>query len=98
MPKISRTYDHGNGNFTVTGVDKGGLIVHKGTSTQPSRGWRVAHVQSGYAASPWLDLRRKAIALRDALLPLGDWTRTKDALTADKPFLEVVRNVILNVK
>jgi hypothetical protein len=98
MPKISRTYDHGNGNFTVTGVEKGGLIVHKGTSAQPSRGWLVAHAQSGYAVSPWLDLRREAIVRRDALLAIGDWTRTKDALSADKPFLEAVRNVILNVK
>lgn len=75
MAKITKQYDHGAGEFTVEGFEKGGLLVHKPTSGY--KGWVVTHLASGYKLTPILDSRKQALFVRDAVLGVTDWTVSK---------------------
>jgi hypothetical protein len=76
---------------------QGGLAVHSnywGGEGGPvdEDGWTITQVSTGFAVRKDLE-QDEAIALAEALLPCGDWTRDFAATVADNALYAAVRKV-----
>ena len=70
-----------------------GLALHRAYGLETSDQWSITHVSSGLAlGNP--STRKRAEEIGKALATLGDWTRSKGALLADKEFVAKVRKLV----
>lgn len=83
---FSQTYKTNRGAFTVTGDERGGLVVSRGTSDYVALKlpWIVSHARSGKAVVRAYASRELARAAAERLLVSGDWCRTEKQLYADR--------------
>jgi hypothetical protein len=95
MATIQVAYEHagerGKEDWPAVWV-KDGLAV---TRARPDdgKGWRVTHVASGWAASRLLPNKAAAVQLAEALLTVGDWTRSRTAMQRDRTFWNAARRL-----
>lgn len=71
--------------------ERDGLAVTPTNGTRRSGAWSVTHTASGYAAALGMRTTERAIQVAQALLELGDWTRSKDEVMADQHIQDGVK-------
>lgn len=93
MSDFSRTYTHTLGPFTLTGDEKGGLVLdHIVDVDTEERMFQISEVVGGWRICGYFP---EAVArkVRDELLALTDWTVGPDALKKVDGLRDKVREI-----